>query len=989
MAGKVLMLLDGHSLVYRAFFALPSTFVTRTGHYTNAVYGFTGMLHRLLAQERPSHIAVAFDRPEITFRQAEFQDYKAHREKMPGELLEQFAFVEAILAAWGIRTLDAPGYEADDVIGTIARRGERDGFTTMIVSGDRDAFQLVSPAVQVLLTRKGISEMEIVGVEEIRQRFGVEPVQLVEVKALMGDPSDNIPGIPGIGEKTALRLVQQFGDVEVLFDSLEAVGTEGLRRKLEGRREDALFSRRLARIVTDVPLDFTWDTLVLGEPDRSALLELFRELEFGSLIKRMGLEETGSRIDDPSSTPAPKPVPASTSVDVPAPIPAPPHTLTAAPAPFPTPSQAPGLQPVPSPRQLGFFEDGDRQPEAPAPERGVPTRQEAEALTRKLADLPEVSLFARFRSAATGSSGGTGGRGGDRTDGTGDTRTGDAAPEPYAPESIPGLEGLCFGYRAGDGAAVSCFVPLNDPGRPAGSPAASPLPAGPLGLLAPVLTAAVPRKVMYDAKPVIGLLARAGIKFRGLEFDLALAAYLLNPGRLLPDLRSLVREHLSAELPGSENDPFVFAAASLALRDAMAKALGEQGLEPLFQEVELPLVEVLSSMETAGIGVDQEYLRSLSGELEEKLDGLVREVYALAGEEFNLNSPKQLARILFERLGLPALKKTKTGFSTDFDVLEQLASRHELPAKLVAYRHLAKLKSTYVDALLTLVDPATGRLHTTYNQMVTATGRLSSTEPNLQNIPIRLEEGRRIRKAFVPSDPGWVFLAADYSQIELRILAHYSEDPGLVDAFEKDQDVHRRTAAEVFGLPMDDVTAELRERAKAVNFGIAYGMTDYGLAQQLGVGRSEAAAFIESYFERYAGVRKYIDAAVTRGRMHGYATTILNRRRYLPDLVSRNYNTRLFAERTAINTPIQGSAADIIKIAMVDLHKKLGTSGLVARMLLQVHDELIFETPREELDELRSLVVGSMEKAYPLRVPLKVDVKVGPNLYEMVKITRA
>lgn len=871
MKRRKMILIDGNSLAHRAFYALPP-FTTVDGVPTNAVYGFLTMLFRLTEEEAPDYLAVAFDKSAPTFRHQEFADYKAHRKPMPDDLRPQFPVLKDVLSALKIKIVEIEGFEADDVLGTLSRQAEEAGLDTVVVTGDRDALQLVSDRVRVALTRKGISELAYFDPAAVREAYGVEPVQMIDIKGLMGDPSDNIPGVPGIGEKTATKLIQEFGSVEAVLENLEKVSGKKLSETLAENAGSARLSKRLATIDRQAPIEVDIESCRVTEPDYSAAYQLFKRLEFKSLLKKV---DKGKGVEPPA----------------------------------------------------------------------------AEALVQcRVADTPEVLRDLRRRA-------------------------GEAPRVAYLMVSPGpgGPGGLALSLEPGE----AWWVP--------GAPSEEfDLPEG-LEL------------VTHDAKPALVRAIRRGEKApastagpRRPAFDTAIAAYLLDPTRSAYDLAGLARQYDLGELP-SEDAPARFwgsrAAVLLPLRDRLEAEMQAAGMWELFRDVEMPLVLILAEMEAAGVGVDRSGLDQMADELEDRIAELTREIYRLAGTEFNVNSTRQLGEVLFDKLGLPVIKRTKTGPSTDADVLEELAPRHEVVARILDYRTLVKLKGTYVDGLRALIDDR-GRIHTTFNQTITATGRLSSTEPNLQNIPIRIEEGRRIRKVFVPTKPDHLLLAADYSQIELRVLAHYSGDRALVEAFHEDQDIHTRTAAEVFGVTMDEVTPAMRGRAKAVNFGLAYGQGAFGLARSLGIPQAEAKDFIDRYFARYPGVKHYMEEKIAEARTAGFVTTLMGRRRYLPEIKARQFAVRQNGERMAINTPIQGTAADIIKAAMVRVHRELRNQGLKAQMILQVHDELVFEVPEDEVGALATLVRREMEGAMALDVPLKVDVKVGPNWYDMKKINR-
>ncbi|MGB9886641.1 MAG: DNA polymerase I [Moorellales bacterium] len=869
MKGK-LLLLDGNSLLHRAFHALPPL-STKQGLPTNAAYGFTTMLFKALEQEKPTHVAVAFDKARVTFRHEQYRDYKAQRPPTPEELRPQFEWVKRILSALNIPYFELEGYEADDLIGTLVRKAEEQGLESVIVTADRDALQLVSDRTRVLLTKRGISQLATYDHRSLQEELGLEPRQIVDLKALMGDPSDNIPGVPGVGEKTALKLVREYGSLEELLSRVSEVYPPSLAEKLVDHAQQARLSKQLATIYREVPLEIDWESCRHRPPNREELLAVFRELEFKSLLKSVL-----------------------------------------------------GVEPEPSPARAGS---------SPRPWKELRSAEELKAY------LEGIRIRGRGALALI-------------WEGRDYFRQPLRALGLAAPDTVPA------GY---------------DPGR------GDPRPA-----LTRFISEGTP-VLAHDAKATMVSLARMGLPLWWPADDTLLMAYLREPGAANYALEELAARELkrSLEAVSPVEAAALRAEAVLDLAAALQSQMRLLDLEKLYREVELPLTRVLAEMELCGIRVDVACLEELGKELAAGMEKVAQEIYRLAGEVFNLNSPRQLGQILFEKLGLPKGRKTKTGYSTSAEVLEELAAQHPIAAKILEYRQLMKLKSTYVDGLKPLIEPDTGKIHTTFHQAITATGRLSSAEPNLQNIPVRLELGRRLRRAFGPSAPDRVILAADYSQIELRVLAHISGDEGLIAAFHQGQDIHTRTACEVFGVSPEEVTPEMRRRAKAVNFGIVYGISDFGLARDLGISRQEAREYIDRYFRRYPGVKKYVEEIVTRARENGYVTTLLNRRRYLPDLFSRDPAVRSFGERTAMNTPIQGSAADIIKVAMVLIYRALKEKGLASQMILQVHDELIFDTPKEELASTAELVRQLMEGAFTLRVPLVVELKYGPNWYEL------
>ncbi|OIQ62820.1 DNA polymerase I [Neomoorella thermoacetica] len=873
-----LLLVDGNSVIHRAFHALPPL-QTREGIRTNAVYGFATMLQKAREMFKPDYIIVAFDHSKVTFRNDLYDEYKGTRPETDPELRPQFALVKRLLAAWNLASCEVEGYEADDLIGTLSRQGAATGLEVLILTGDRDALQLVGDRVKVLLMRRGLSQVEVIDREAIKKNYGLEPEQLIDVKALMGDASDNIPGVPGVGEKTAVQLVRQYGDLEGVLAHNGEIKGRRVAENLVTFADQARLARRLATIDCQAPVTLDLGGCCNQSPDYEAVLALYKELEFHSLVKDVlrAMEQEGKKASQETTA-------------------------------------VRGLS-LPDPLTLDSLE-------------------ELAGLVARLVGKTDVALELILNN-------------------------------PSYLEAAAVAVGLAWE----DGVAVLGTAGIE--------------PAALAGTLEPLLRV---NPIFHDAKRALVWLSNAGARIADPGGDTMVAGYLLNPTASRHDLPELCLEHLNLALVEGDSPQLAAARRAAAIRllhRELAGKLQVAGMENLYRRVELPLTRVLGAMESYGVAVDMETLDLMGIELEGGLAALTEAIYELAGEEFNLNSPKQLAVILFEKLGLPPVKRTKTGFSTDAAVLEELACRHPIAAKLVEYRQLAKLKSTYVDGLKPLVNPRTGSLHTSFNQTVTATGRLSSSEPNLQNIPVRLELGRRLRKAFVPHGPGRLLLAADYSQIELRILAHISGDEAMIAAFRRGEDIHARTAAEVFGVPLGEVTPAMRRSAKAVNFGIVYGISDYGLSRDLGISRSEAHDYIERYFRRYRGVKAYLEEIVARARQEGYVTTLLGRRRYLPDLFSSNRNVRSFGERTAMNTPIQGTAADIIKMAMVKIFRLLEAQYPAARMILQVHDELIFDVPEDDLPAVAGLVKDTMEHALELQVPLQVDLKAGPNWYDL------
>ncbi|MGE7674116.1 DNA polymerase I [Lysinibacillus sp. NPDC094403] len=873
MTKEKLLLLDGNSLAYRAFFALP-LLTNDSGIHTNAVYGFTTMLQRILEEEQPTKILVAFDAGKTTFRHETFTEYKGGRQKTPPELSEQFPYIRKLIDAYGIKRYELELYEADDIIGTLAKEASSQDMDVIVVSGDRDLTQLATEQVTVYITKKGITEIEINTPAFIGEKYGLTPQQIIDMKGLMGDSSDNIPGVPGVGEKTAVKLLKEHGSVETLYAAMDTVKASKMKEKLVANEEQALMSKKLATIFTDAPIDITLSDLAYSGPNEEELISVWRELGFKSLLEKS---------------------------------------------------------------------DFTVQEEEQAP---FDYEIVQEVKQEHLKDVMALHL--------------------------------ELEDEHYH---------TCqqLGIALTDG-TKTMYVPFDI--------------AAKSDVLRHWLEDATKIKYMSDSKASQAALKRAGIHLAGVEFDLLLASYINNPALSGDDVATLAKELGYRNVQANETVYGKGAKRAIPAIDVLAehasrKAFAVWSLQPkletllkeneqfeLYKNLELPLASILGEMESEGITVNRATLEKMGQELNDKLVVIEQEIYAEAGETFNINSPKQLGVILFDKLGLPVIKKTKTGYSTAADVLEKLKPEHAIIEHILLYRQLGKLQSTYIEGLLKEIHEQDGKVHTRFQQALTATGRLSSTDPNLQNIPIRLEEGRKIRQAFVPSKEDWILFSADYSQIELRVLADMSKDKNLVEAFREGMDVHTRTAMDVFHVSEDEVDSNMRRAAKAVNFGIVYGISDYGLSQNLDITRKEAATFIEKYFASFPGVKQYMDDIVQDAKFNGYVTTILNRRRYLPDITSSNFNLRSFAERTAMNTPIQGSAADIIKKAMVDMDARLKKENMQAKLLLQVHDELIFEAPKEEIALLEKIVPEVMENAIELSVPLKVDFNYGATWYE-------
>lgn len=905
---KTLFLIDGSALMYRAHFALiRNPLVNTRGEITSAIYGFLNTLISLIEKEQPSHLAIVFDTPEPTFRHKAYKEYKATRQKMPEELVDQLGRLDQVLRATGLPVLALPGWEADDVIGTLAREAEEQGFEVFMVTGDKDYQQLVTERVK-LFNPKSDGTL-IWGPTEVEENFGVPPARVCDVLALMGDTSDNVPGVAGIGPKTAVKLIQEHGSLEDVLAQAPQMKPGKLRDSLIEQADSARMSLELVTIDTHAPLDFhlhDFDVKPIYNPEIERLLT---ELELNRLLDRLR-------------------------------------------------AQAPAQLELPETKK------SDRNYHV------VATTFELEGLVKEwIAAKSDVS----FDVETTGT-------------------------DPMKAE----LVGASFSVREGEAYYISLE---HFEGKTEGKRTFSRFGnlvthqlAAYLEIVAPLLEdEAVPKvgqNVKYDAL----VYHCYGIVVRGMRFDTMLAAYLLNPGSRSLSIDELSREYLgldkiptaaligSGKKQGSMLDVELEKIADYACEDADYALRLVNVLQPklesqqkVLEEIEMPLLPVLRDMEFEGIKLNLPLLADISKELERDLFRIEEECYQAAGLRFNLNSPKQLASLLFEKLKLPVQKKTKTGPSTDVDTLTALAPMHELPLKLLSYRQLSKLKNTYVDQLPDLVHPHTGRVHTTFNQTVAATGRLASNNPNLQNIPIRTEEGRRIREAFIPGEQDWLIVSADYGQVELRIMAELSGDATLLVAFESGGDIHRETAAKIYGLPLDQVTSDMRRAAKTVNFGIIYGQTDFGLAEQLSIPRSEAKQFREQYFKLYPGVQRFMQETIARCREQGYVETMCGRRRWIPDINNSNRQVREFAERIAINTPVQGSAADMIKLAMVRIARRLKEEKFAARMLLQVHDELVFEVPESESKKLSQLIREEMSSALPLRVPVVVDVGFGAN----------
>ena len=902
MSNKKLILIDGNSLLHRAFYALPPL-TTRKGLHTNGVYGFVTMLYKILDDYQPDYIGVAFDKKGATFRHKEYKDYKAGRKKTPNELAMQFAILKDVLDKLNVYRLELDGFEADDLVGTLAKVGEENDFNVIIVSGDRDFLQLVNDKTKILITKKGITNLEVYDEKAMIERYELTSEQFVDLKGLMGDKSDNIPGVPGIGEKTGIKLLKDYQSIEGIYENIDDIGGSKLKEKLVENKQQALMSKKLAKIITDIPLDFDFNNLKNEEPQYNELYKLFVELEFNSLLNKIDINKIDKLDDDELNSHNPK------TIDS--------------------------------------------------------TVEEINTLEKvsKLVDRIKNSDKLYFKLMVNGN-------------------------YPMYNDII----GLAVKLELEKTYYIDSFN-MNDDSN--------------IELILDKFKVVFEdkniKKIGHILKEDILVLLRYGIKISGINFDSAIAQYIIEPSQNQYSIKELALDYLNIAIEGEDEilgtgkkkkcfgeimvtdrmNYFVRLVNTVfAIEKDLKEIIHDQNMDNLYYNVEIPLIEVLANMEYQGFTVDKEGLISLGEEFDKKIENLTHLIYQLAGEEFNINSPKQLGTVLFENLGLPVIKKTKTGYSTNAEVLETLKKKHPIADKILEYRHITKIKSTYIDGLLALINPKTHKVHSSFNQTITTTGRISSTEPNLQNIPIKTEEGRKIRKVFIASNNEYTLVDADYSQIELRVLAHISDDPKLKEAFHTGEDIHTKTASEVFGVHKEEVTPLMRSRAKAVNFGIVYGISDYGLSRDLNIVKSEAKKYIDNYLSNYKKVKEYMDEIVEVGKKQGYVETIFNRRRYIPELNSRNFNIKSFGERTALNTPIQGSAADIIKIAMVKVYNELKDRQMKSKLILQVHDELIIEADKNELGEVKKLLKDLMQNAVILNVPLKVDMETGESWYD-------
>lgn len=875
---NTLVLIDGNSLMYRAYYATAysgNLMKTSTGIFTNALYGFVNMMNKVMDEYNHTHMLVAFDAGKTTFRHEFLESYKDGRKPMPDEMRSQINLIKKYLDLLGVKRLELPTYEADDIIGTLAKMGEATDFEKIhIITGDKDLLQMVDEKTTVHITRKGVTDIESFNKEEVFAKYELTPSQIVDLKGLMGDPSDNLPGIPGVGEKTAIKLLKQFGTVENLIEHTDELKGK-MKEKVETHTEQALLCKRMATIHKDVPLPLTFDDLVYHGAQTTELMEFFKEMEFNAFLKKMKIEE-----------------------------------------------------------------GKDKEPKAPV--RIISEAKELETLSYVNSAI-HVEIF----------------------------------EENYHQGTILGIAVV--------NEKESYYVPFEV--------------AKESQVFISFLSNEEIKKSVFDVKRSRVALMWQGFDLRGVEFDLLLATYVINPTNVSNEIKKVALHYdyddvsydeevygkgakrATAPIEKVAEHSIDIATAVMKLKETALEQLKEQEQLSLFKEMEMPLAEVLAMMEYTGMALDLKTLDEMGQNLKGRIEALEAKIYEQAGMAFNINSPKQLGEVLFEKLSLPVIKKTKTGYSTNVDVLEKLMGTHPIIECIMEYRTLTKLYSTYIEGLRKACYED-GKVHTIFNQALTQTGRLSSIEPNLQNIPIRLEEGRMIRRAFVPSEEGWIILGADYSQIELRILAHISNTESLIEAFRQGEDIHKKTAMDVFKVSEEEMTSDLRRSAKAINFGIIYGMSAFGLSENLNITQKEAKKYIDHYLETYSGIHQYMEDTVKYAKYNGYVSTLFKRRRYIPELTQKNYAIRQFGERTAMNAPIQGTAADIIKKAMIDVYQAMQEKEVKSRLLLQVHDELIFEVPKEELETMIELVTKTMEDVVELQVPLKADYSYGPTWYD-------
>ncbi len=913
MSNKI-MILDGNSLLFRAFYAMPPL-KTKKGQYTNAVYGFLMMLYKLKEIYAPDYICTAFDPQKPTFRHEQYAQYKAGRAKAPNELIEQFSLIREVLGIHNIKCIEIEGFEADDVAGTIACEAEKNGAEVYLVTSDRDYLQLINDNIKVLLTKKGVTNIKEMDAQAIQDEYGITPEQFVDLKSLMGDQSDNIPGVGGVGEKTALKLIQNYKSLDNIYEHIDEIKGK-LKEKLEADRMQAYMSRTLAEIIKDIPVEFDIEEFKVQEPDNEKLMELYDNLEFRNFKKRINVNEV---------------------------------------------SQAKSDEKTDGDKQMSLFD---------MPENEV-KRYSCE-MQNSIVYVDSEDYIDEIKPAISES-------------------------KKMALKFLLDNERALYGNAVALCISDCCektyyidFEKINEKNM--------------LSSLKGLFESKEIAKIGHSLKNESIYLMKNGINLNYIKFDSEIAKYLLNPSESSYSIDKLAYEYLGEDYP-SDNDYLGTGKNRISFRNvelqkrkdymfnyintvikSEEKILAEiygLNMANLFENIEIPLIEVLAYMEFVGFKVDVEVLNKLGVHFAEKIKNLEEKIYELSGEKFNINSPKQLSTILFEKLSLPVIKKTKTGISTDAEVLEKLRSEHEVVSLILDYRQMVKLNSTYVEGLKGVVNKNTKRVHSVFNQTITTTGRISSTEPNLQNIPTRSEEGKELRKAFV-AEEGYVLCDADYSQIELRVLAHLADEKKLIEAFEHHMDIHTKTASEVFKVDIKDVTSVMRSRAKAVNFGIVYGISDYGLSRDLSIPRKEAKGYIDNYLSYYSNIDKYMKNIIEQGKRDGYVETYFGRRRYIPELSSRNFNIRAFGERVALNTPVQGTAADIIKAAMIGVYKRLKNNNMKSRLILQVHDELIIEAHESELEEVKKIIQEEMENVVDksFKVHLDADVNVGDSWYD-------
>ncbi|ATD55448.1 DNA polymerase I [Clostridium chauvoei] len=863
-----LLILDSNSLLNRAFYAIPPL-TTSDGTHTNAVYGFTNMLFKMKDEIKPDYIVAAFDKKGPTFRHKEYEEYKAGRKKMPPELAEQFPLIKELLGLLAINVYEIDGFEADDIIGSLAKYAEKNGIEVYVVTGDKDALQLASHNINVVITKKGVTETAIYDEKTFIEEFNVTPTQFIDVKGLMGDKSDNIPGVPGVGEKTAYKLIQTYGSVEEVLKNIDNISGKKLKENLTNFSEQAIFSKKLATIITEVPIEFDLDDIKSKEAyDRVGAKKLLLNLQMKSIINKL-----------------------------------------------------PGND------------------------------EEAEQVN---IDFKEVNTLDEFKKAVS--------------------ELGDKCFITYEVINSSKYSKIQLAtLNINDG--KNTFIIDIDKVMNENSDDA-------LASLKAFMENENKIKVIHDAKTLITILNKNNIEIKAFEFDTSIAAYLIDSSKGNYEVQTLINDYLGEDINGEGN---LLKAKNIAklkeLYDVLKDKIKEEAMEELYYKVEHPLIYILSSMEALGFNINKDKLDELAIIFKEEIAKTEKEIFELSEEEFNINSPKQLGKILFEKLDLPVIKKTKTGYSTNAEVLEKLQDKHDIIPKITYYRQITKLNSTYVEGLKNVIDED-GHIHSSFNQTVTTTGRLSSTEPNLQNIPIKQEMGREIRKVFIPMESNDILLSCDYSQIELRVLAHMAGDENMIDAFKHHSDIHTKTASEVFKVPVEEVTSLMRGRAKAVNFGIVYGISDFSLSQDLKITKKEASEYMEIYFDRYPKIKGYLEGTKNEAKENGFVLTILNRRRFIPEIKSSNRIVKALGERLAMNAPIQGSAADIIKLAMVNVYNKLKERKLQSKIILQVHDELILNVKENELEEVKNIVKEEMENVLQISVPLEVDINIGKTWYE-------